>query len=115
MKKLMIGAAIIALTLGSAAGASISSTRYKGHELAKTVKITLVKARAAALKARPGKIIDQELEKEQGGSGMRYSFDIRSKGKAIEVGIDAMTGAVLKNGAENKGKEAKETAMEKKH
>ncbi len=115
MKKFMIGAALAALTLGSAAGASVSPTKYAGHELAKTVKITLVQARAAALKARPGKIVDQELEKETGGSGMRYSFDIRSKGKTFEVGIDAMTGAVLENGVESKAKEARETAMEKKH
>jgi len=115
MTKLMIAAALAVLAAGSAAGASVSSTQYTGHELSKTVKITLVQARAAALKARPGKIIDQELEKEKGGSGMRYSFDIRSKGKTIEVGIDAMTGAVLENGAESKTKEAKETAMEKKH
>jgi uncharacterized membrane protein YkoI len=115
MKKFMIGTAVAALMLGSAAGASVSSTMYSGHEMAKNVKITLVQARAAALKARPGKIMDQELEKEQGGSGMRYSFDIKSHGKTIEVGIDAMTGAVLENGAESMAKEAKETMMEKKH
>jgi len=115
MNKLMIGTAIAALVLGSAANASVSPTKYSGHEMAKDVKVTLAKARAAALKARPGKIIDQELEKETGGSGMRYSFDIRSQGKIIEVGVDAMTGAIMENGAESKAKEARETKMEKKH
>ena len=114
MKKLMIGAAIAALTFGSAVGASVSPTRYAGHELARGAKITLAKARAAAVKARPGRIVDQELEKERGGSGLRYSFDIMCHGKTIEVGIDAMTGAVLENSAENPAKEAMEEAAESK-
>jgi len=115
MNKLIIGTVIAALVLGSAANASVSPTKYSGHEMAKDVKITLAKARSIALKARPGKIIDQELEKEAGGSGMRYSFAIRSNGKTIEVGVDAMTGAILENGAESKAKEAHETKMEKKN
>ena len=112
MKKLTIGAAIAALALAPAAAASVSPTKYVGHALAKSAKVTLKQARAAALKARPGRIVDQELEKESGGSGLRYSFDIRSHGKTIEVGIDAMTGAVLENGAENPAKEAQEEKAE---
>lgn len=112
MKTLMIGTAIAALTLGSPVGASVSPTNYSGHELAKGAKMTLMQARAAALKARPGRIVDQELEKERGGSGLRYSFDIVSHGKTIEVGIDAMTGTVLENGAESPAKEARETRAE---
>ena len=111
MKHFLLGVAAAAL-VASSAFASTSPTRYAGHELAGQVKITLVQARAAALKARPGRIVDQELEKEGGGSGMRYSFDIKSGGKTIEVGIDAMTGAVLENGAESPSKEAKEAAQE---
>jgi uncharacterized membrane protein YkoI len=45
-------------------------------------------------------ITDQELEKESGGTGLRYSFDIKSKGKIFEVGVDARTGKVLENDAE---------------
>jgi len=37
-------------------------------------------ARSIALKAHPGKITDEELERERGGSGLRYSFDIKSGG-----------------------------------
>ena len=114
MKTLLMGCAIAALVIGSAANASTSSTKYSGHELAKDAKITLVEARAAALKARPGRIVDQELEKEGGGSGLRYSFDVVSKGRTIEVGIDAMTGNVLENGAESATKERKENAEEAK-
>ena len=114
MNKLMIGAAVAAFTLAPAANASVSPTKYAGHELAKSAKVTLMHARAAALKARPGRIVDQELEKEGGGSGLRYCFDIVSHGKTIEVGIDAMTGKVLENGAESRSKEAKEEKMEPK-
>jgi len=74
----------------------------KGAKLAPTARVKLATARATALKARPGKITDQELEKEKGGSGLRYSFDILSAGKTYEVGVDAKTGAVLENGAEGK-------------
>ena len=98
--------------VAATANASTSATHYAGHELAGRAKITLSQARAAALKARPGQIVDQELEKESGGSGLRYSFDLRSQGKTIEVGIDAQTGKVLENGAETPGKEAKEAAQE---
>lgn len=114
MKRLTIGTAIAVLMLAPAVGASVSPTKYVGHALAKNAKVTLKQARVAALKARPGRIVDQELEKESGGSGLRYSFDIMSHGKIIEVGIDAMTGAVLENGAESPANEAKEEAKEPK-
>lgn len=74
--------------------------KLKGENLARDAKITLAVARHIALKARPGTITDQELEKEKGGSGLRYSFDITSQGKPYEVGVDAVTGAVLENGTE---------------
>jgi uncharacterized membrane protein YkoI len=84
-----------ALTLiaGLVGGASIA-TAYSGEELAKTAKVTLEDARAIALKARPGTVTDQELEKEKGGSGLRYSFDIKNGKTTYEVGVDAQTGKV---------------------
>jgi uncharacterized membrane protein YkoI len=90
-----------ALTLIAAlvGGASIA-TAYSGEELAKTAKVKLEDARAIALKARPGTIADQELEKEKGGSGLRYSFDIKDGKVTYEVGVDAQTGKVLENAAE---------------
>jgi len=42
------------------------------------------------------------LEKEKGGSGLRYSFDIKSGNVAYEVGIDAQTGKVLENSKEGR-------------
>lgn len=83
--------------LASGAGAAM-----KGAKLAPMAKVSPAAARAAALKARPGRITDQELEKEAGGSGLRYSFDIVSKGKPYEVGVDAKTGKVLENVAKGK-------------
>ena len=73
--------------------AVVGATGYTGEELAKDAKVTLADARANALKIFPGKIKNEELEKEKGGSGLRYSFDIE-KGRVIhEVGIDAKTGS----------------------
>ncbi len=73
---------------------------YTGEAFAKHSKVSMAEARAIALKAYPGKITDEELEKEAGGSGMRYSFDIRAGKITQEVGVDAQTGAVLENKAE---------------
>jgi uncharacterized membrane protein YkoI len=70
---------------------------FTGKELTKNAKITMVAARAIALKAHPGKITDAELEKEKGGSGLRYSFDIKGAKGTQEVGVDAQTGMVLEN------------------
>ena len=53
-----------------------------------------------AIKARHGTITDQELEKEGGGSGLRYSFDVKQGKITYEVGVDAKTGKVLENKAE---------------
>ena len=111
MKHLVSSAFAISAVLTS--GAIAAPATFHGHELAGQAKVTLADARATALKARPGKIVDQELEKEGGGSGLRYSFDIKSHGKTIEVGVDAMTGKVLENAAESPGKEAREAVKER--
>ena len=39
------------------------------------------------MKARHGTITDEELEREKGGSGLRYSFDIKSNKVIYEVGV----------------------------
>jgi uncharacterized membrane protein YkoI len=93
--------ALSILAAASLAPVFVSSAwSYSGDELSKTAKVTMEQATDIALKARPGKITDKELEKEKGGSGLRYSFDVRSKGVTYEVGVDAQTGAVLENGRE---------------
>lgn len=62
--------------------------------------VSMAHARTIALRARAGRVVAQELEREGGGTGLRYSFDIRSHGKLYEVGVDANTGAVLENAPE---------------
>jgi uncharacterized membrane protein YkoI len=92
------------VALAAAAGLVAASGAYAkpmgGHEYQSLAKVSLQQARGIAAKARPGKITDQELEKEGGGTGLRYSFDITSAGKTFEVGVDARTGKVLENKAE---------------
>jgi uncharacterized membrane protein YkoI len=76
---------------------TVPALAYTGEKLASQAKIGMAQARAIALKAHPGTIIDEELEWEKGGSGLRYSFDIRRGTRAQEVGVDARTGKVLEN------------------
>ncbi len=92
----------IAATVATAATAvtAAPSKHFAGAELLPLAKVTLAQARASAVRAHPGTITDQELEKERGGTGLRYSFDIKNKGKTFEVGVDARTGKVLENKAE---------------
>ncbi|WP_296446923.1 PepSY domain-containing protein [Rhodoferax sp. UBA5149] len=73
---------------------------FTGQKLAGEAKISIEQARATALKAYPGKITDEELERENGGSGLRYSFDIRQGKVTQEVGVDGVTGKLLENAPE---------------
>jgi uncharacterized membrane protein YkoI len=92
---------LIAATLAASLAAlpAVAGT-YAGEKLAPQAKVQLAAAETIALKARPGQITDRELEKEAGGSGLRWSFDIKSKGHTFEVGVDARDGKVLENKAE---------------
>jgi len=81
---------------------TVPAMAYTGQEFAKQAKVSISDARAIALKAHPGKITDEELEKESGGSGLRYSFDIKRGNVTQEVGVDAQTGNVLENKKEGK-------------
>ncbi len=88
--------------IGLAAGLALVGTTsaafaFHGERLVSKAKITMEQATAIALKTRPGKITDKELEKESGGSGLRYSFDIKSGNRMFEVGVDALDGKVLEN------------------
>src|SRR5690349_14804484 len=80
--------------------ATTSAYAYSGEKYEAGAKVKMVQATEIALKARPGKVTDRELERERGGSGLRYSFDIRADSVTYEVGVDAMTGAVLENDRE---------------
>lgn len=94
---------VIATSLaGSVLAFCTVAMAYTGEELAKDARIDIQAARDIALKARPGKIADEELEKEKGGSGLRYSFDIKVGSKTYEVGVDAVTGKLLEDKREGR-------------
>lgn len=97
LKKLFVTAVAVCLS-----AFLLSAQAYTGQKYSKDARINLKEARNIALKAFPGNITDEELEKENGGSGLRYSFDIkRGKGsKTQEVGVDAVTGKILENATE---------------
>lgn len=71
-----------------------------GQDAGTDAKLGFNAALQVALKVQPGSVVNEELEQETGGSGLRYSFDIKSGVDTHEVGIDAMTGAVLENSVE---------------
>lgn len=93
----------IATVLGFAGSLACGGTAlaYTGQKYATEAKIGMTRAEQIALKAQPGKVTDSELEHETGGSGLRYSFDIKSGTVTHEVGIDAKTGKVLENSVES--------------
>src|SRR5579859_2726507 len=74
---------------------------WTGEKYAAQAKFTMEQATSIALKKQPGTITDRELEREQGGSGLRYSFDIKgTDGVVYEVGVDAKTGKLLEDSKE---------------
>lgn len=75
---------------------------FPGAEYLPQAKVTPAQARQIALKEYPGKVISEELEKESGGSGLRYSFVISNQKAKREVGVDAKAGAILENSVEGK-------------
>jgi uncharacterized membrane protein YkoI len=96
-KSLSVGVLLTAALLLTTTSASLA---YNGEKFAKLAKVSIEQARQIALKAHPGTITDEELEKERGGSGLRYSFDIKDGAKTYEVGVDAKSGKVLEHAAE---------------
>ena len=98
MRKVLCFTAAVAL--GATGALASGAGHFAGSNLLPLAKISLAQARATAIASRPGRITDQELERESGGTGLRYSFDIKSQGKTFEVGVDARTGKVLENKSE---------------
>lgn len=86
-KSIIVAAAFATLT---ALGGTVEGTAFADS----TPKVSLVEARAIALKAVPGKIRKEELETEKGKQ--IYSFDINTGAKVDkEVNVDAKTGTVV--------------------
>jgi uncharacterized membrane protein YkoI len=92
-----------AIAAGALAPALSQAWAFTGEKLAGDATITLAEARDIALKVFPGTVASEELEKEKGGSGLRYSFDIKNGSVMHEVGVDARTGQILENIAERGG------------
>ena len=63
----------VALLVGPLSGRSLA---FDGEKYLPEAKVSLAQARQIALKIYPGKIVSEELEKESGGSGLRYSLVI---------------------------------------
>ena len=93
-------AALIGILIATVSSRTASA--FNGEKYLPEASVTLAQARETALKTCRGEIVSQELEKESGGSGLRYSFVIRHHTDKHEVGIDAKTGAVLENSVEGK-------------
>ena len=98
MKRILALLLVAGLLLPAAADASAP---LKGSRYLSQAKITLAQATKRALAVERGTILDVELEREKGGSGLRYSFDIRVRKVVREVGIDAVTGRVLEDSIDN--------------
>ncbi|MBU6261131.1 MAG: PepSY domain-containing protein [Burkholderiales bacterium] len=93
----------ITLAAAGAPGLALAARAFDGQQYLHEAKIALEQARRIALEQVPGgSVTAQELEHERGGSGLRYSFDIRLGQVKREVGIDAATGRVLENSVEGK-------------
>lgn len=112
MKIATIAVALMASTAALGAQAPKSQTQA---QLRKEAKVSLVTARAAALKEVPnGRVSKSELERENGK--LIYSFDIKVPGKSgwEEVQVDAVSGAIVSKEHETPKMEAKEAKQEKK-
>lgn len=97
--------AILAVSalLGMGVALQAHAYTYVGQKYERQANISLEQARNIAQKQVPGgRFLSQELEREKGGSGLRYSFDIKVKGVVHEVGVDAKTGKVLENSVEGR-------------
>lgn len=100
MKCYVSGRSSLFLALAASLTLVAPALAYTGQKFAGQAKITIAQARDIALKAHPGKVTDEELEREAGGSGLRYSFDIKNRSHTQEVGVDAISGKVIENKTE---------------
>ncbi len=96
----IIGLAALGASLAFAGVSNATEVHKSDPALLSQARISMEQARVIALKAHPGKITDEELEQEKGGSGLRYSFDIQQGKVTQEVGVDAKTSKVLENAPE---------------
>jgi uncharacterized membrane protein YkoI len=92
---------LIVATVAGLAFGSVPVLAAHHNRVVPKAKLRMQRARIIALEAYPGgRIMKEELEHEGGGSGLRYSFDMKRGKKWREIGVDAFTGKVLENKAE---------------
>ncbi len=99
MTKRLVSTWVFSMVLFSVVASPVAMA-FDGAQFSGQAKVSLHQARQIALSAYDGKIVGEELEKEKGGSGLRYSFDIERGDRKHEVGVDAKTGKVLENSLE---------------
>lgn len=99
MRTVVAMVAAVAFAAGMSACAASASPHGDAHLQAQAT-ISADDARGRAMAVRAGHVKAWELEREDGGSGLRYSFVITSADGDYEVGIDARDGAVLENARE---------------
>lgn len=85
-----------ALALAPAAALLLPVAAHAGP-----AKIGMARAKAIALRAAPGTVVESDYEKENGG--WRYSFDIRQGKRIHEIGVDAFTGKIVEDSYEKPG------------
>lgn len=95
LSRLLAAGTASVYVLGACADEPIAQSQFMKDAL-----VTPDIARATTRAAFPGKNVAEELEKEEGGSGLRYSFDVKANDVTHEVGVDAKTGALLENSVE---------------
>ena len=109
----------LALILSASVAGAQATTHHKKAEsqaeLQKEAKMTMVDARAMALREVPNsKVQAGEIERE--GGKLIYSFDMKVANKSgiDEVNIDAMTGKLVSNKHETPKDEKAEAKADKK-
>jgi uncharacterized membrane protein YkoI len=77
---------------------ALNAHAYDGSRYESNASVKMDQAKAIALKAYPGTIVEESLEKKHGK--LHYAFDIRAHHVTHEVAVDASSGKVLQNSRE---------------
>jgi uncharacterized membrane protein YkoI len=97
IKRWIAGTAAVGFAAAVLTGSASAEAPLKRHELLKHARIALEQARATALKAHPGQVTDEALERAPNGSGYLYSFTIKGPTGVSQVAVDANSGKLLPN------------------
>lgn len=98
--KIMSSAALLGIA-ATAVGAALVVPAIASETSEQDVALNIQEAGEIALRAAPGRIIESELENEDGV--MVYSFEIQQADtvREVEVEVDANSGAIIENSIEN--------------